>query len=256
MPEEQETQTQETPSVETPPPEQPPEETPEVLKSRLAELNKQLEEAKKGLSTAHQTLTKKDQELKRQADLRSEIEEIKGTLKVYVGLFAEMGQAPVDDPEAKQKTVEKFNQAVVELETKAKQREYASKANEVWGRTQSLGLTEEDDDYWTIRDALQAGNLERAAAKVAKLEKSKSAAAPPPPPAAAPPKAPTETEEERINRLAEEKAQAILKGSSLYKSDTAVPSGRGLNKAAILKQLAEGRMDADAMAKARELHLI
>ena len=253
MPEEQAQQVP-TPETQTETPTNEP--TPEELKAQLAQLNKALEETKKGLSTAHQTLTKKDQELKRQAALDTRLDGIESTQKVLAALIAEATgkEAEAEDSGTKQQRLDRYKELVADIdkkkadaEAKARQDAYAEKADAIWQRATALGLTAEDDDYWTIRDSLMNGNADRAEAKIGKLERVKSGASPTPKPTEAPKAekpATQETEEEKVERLVRERIKALTK------TDTAVPSGPVKNREKAMAEAANGPTD---LKKLREL---
>jgi hypothetical protein len=247
MPEEQKV---ETPAQETPP-EKTPEEQIKELNSQIEQIRKEAEEAKKGLSTAHQTLTRKDQELKKQSDIHSRINNLEDTIKVLASVISETQAADVDNPNLKKERVDHYQKLVEDMDKKrqfadqqSKQREYSERADAVWARATALGLTEEDDDYWAIRDSLTSGNIDRATAKVGKLEKTKTPAAPP---KKEEKKEPEETEEAKVER----KARELLEKKGLFKSDTAIPSGRGKNHEDEVNKLATGPLN---MKRLRELY--
>lgn len=87
---------------------------------------------------------------------------------------------------------------------------------ELQQRTEALGLTDDDEQYIEIKKlavTMDPDNLKLAKIKIKKLEDAKM------------PKAKTETEEERINRLVEEKLRVKLQEAGMLQPEGAKPSG-------------------------------
>lgn len=114
-------------------------------------------------------------------------------------------------------------------------------------RVEVLGLTEDSEDYLDIKDWVESGKYPRAEVRLKKLEKGK------------PVEKPKETEDERVNRLVEEKLRAEMEKKGMLSSDTGSPSGSGgkptfteaqiadrefyeANREEILKAYKEGRI--------------
>jgi len=178
-----------------------PEEQMEALKTEKAELEQQLEQTKKGLSTAHQRITEKDVELKKRTDLESRIDQLSDEVKFFTSFYAEnQGKSTEEFDEAKttrpEDLLKKFQAMKTESETKRKQeaqrQEYIGKIQSYQQRVEGLGLTETDDEYLEIQDIVTRGNFPLAERRIAKLEKSKE------------PEKPKETEAEMKERIKRE----------------------------------------------------
>ena len=118
-------------------------------------------------------------------------------------------------------------------------------------RVESLGLTEADDDYWTVYDHVISGNpsrLKAADSKLKKLEQAKTKVEGE--------EMSKETEEQRIERLAEEKAQtkyrAKLEEKGLLESDAGGPSAASRSFAEIEKGYAAGETSYEVYTEARK----
>ncbi len=217
----------------------------EALQKQLASLQTELEQTKKGLSTAHQTLTAKDKELKRQTDLESKIGGIEDRIELLAtAIVTKTNPDEIGLAEAKPDVVKMLRQLGEEQEAKRKQQgllatqqEYAQKADALYARAKVIFL-DDDDAIERIEDLLGNGRLERAEARVVKAEKVKGT-----------PKN-KETEEQRIDRLAQEKYQKLLEEKGLLETYSTSPSGSGGSVADAVRQYAN-REITEAEARKR-----
>ncbi len=220
-----------TPEVKTPTPE-------EQLKALQAQLDttkaekQKTEESYKGLQ---RTLNKSNEELRRQADLKAELADLREAQKLQAALMAEyLGkpQESLDDDTKNRKPdlLKVYQDQVTNLEVKRKQADYNRQADEIWSKAKSLGLPEDDDNILDIEDYLRAGNLKRAQAKITKLEGAKKPVEP----------EKKEAEDERINRLVQERINKMIEEKGLLKTDTAVPSGRAASNTDVIRRYSEG----------------
>ena len=205
-----------------------------ALQGKLDTATKERDEYKTGLSTAHSKLTKADQEIKKQADLRAEIDDLKELQKMGFALMAE-GKTPDEgvEPERKQELSKLFDSKVSELDQKRQMREYQGKIVSYQGRTEALGLTEDDPEYWDIQDAATSFKFQKAEALLKRIEKSKEVK-------------PTDTkeekaesEEERINKLVDEKLRLKMEEKGMLVSEAGGPSGAKPNDEEIRKNYRE-----------------
>jgi len=196
------------------------------LTSQIETLSRERDEYKQGLSTAHSTITKKEQDLKRQADLSGEIDSLKGMMKILATAQAQgqaIADADLDDTErAKSPNVAKMWEDL-EKQAEAKRLQaqrgaaedaYQTQANTALLKVKELGFDKGTDEYEGIYDILEGGwsnlsprAIERAERKIAKMSK--------------PAETPRETEEQIYERV---KAQKD-KEKGLLATDTGSPSG-------------------------------
>ena len=94
-------------------------------------------------------------------------------------------------------------------------------------RTETAGLTEEDLDYWHIKRWVENGEYKPAELLLKKLEKEKK-------PVETKSK---ETEDEKVNRLVDEKLKAEMAKRDMLSTDTNLPSGTGSKKTYKLSEL-------------------
>src|SRR3990167_1440709 len=192
------------------------------LKVTLAKLETELEQTKKGLSTAHQTLTQKDRELKTQSDLRAEIQGIREDMELLAVGLATKDEVETADGTNRQQVLAELQKRRADAETKRKlasdaiaRQEYNQRADTIYAHAKTLfeGQEEKLED---IEDLLKMGNIERAEKRLARAMKDKTAVLP---------VKNEETEDERIERLVKEKLEARYPG--VYSSDTGGSSGVG-----------------------------
>ena len=184
------------------------------------------------------------------SEWQSEIQGLRQEMQIFAALQAE-GRSPEEaeglEPKEKGNLLAKFQLMQQQNEARRVGDKYRQRA-------EALGLTEADDDYWTIYSHVERGRLQAADAKLKRLEQAKAIQE-----VAAPEIRPKETEEERIERLAEEKARKIFEEAGVLVQDTGAPSGGAgkrwyteeeigdrafylANKANILQAYQEGRI--------------
>jgi len=95
-------------------------------------------------------------------------------------------------------------------------------------RTENIGLTEDDEEYWEIHDLVTEQKFKRADIKLKKLEEAKVKPEP----------KSKETEDERIERLAEEKLRAKMEEKGLLSSEPSGPSA-GSERTFTAEQIAD-----------------
>ena len=202
-----------------------PTQSPEMvaLETKLAGLQVELEQTKKGLSTAHQTLTRKDEELKHRADLENRIDGLQDTMEILATAISARGEVEEFGSEKRQDILAELKKRRNEQDAKTKQKElldtqqeYARKADALYARAKAA-FGNDDDAIERIEDLLGSGRLERAEARVMKAEQKTN-----------PPKDNgKETEDQRIERLAEEKLRRHLEERGLLETYGVTSSGSG-----------------------------
>lgn len=229
--------TENVPQVEvTATPEQPPvapsptaEEQLKSLQAQLVERDKilaQKEEAYKGLQ---RTVNKSNEELRKQADLRHEIDSVKDHIKILAAAYSEkqVVEENIDNiPQGKkQDLLGKFEELQKKQEFKRQQEALLAQAREFQSRTEALGLKEVDESYVEIQELVESGRFKTADIRLKKLEAAKVPDK----------KEVPQDDEARINKLVEERLQKLMQEKGLLKTDTAVPSGRAKSREDIIK---------------------
>ncbi len=219
----------------------PPEDPKVKLEKELAELRQKYEQTDKGLRSAQATLTQKDRLLKEKEDLRGEID----TLKNMVKILATQRVKDADELEtvAKQPTPD-VNKAFLELEQQQQARENQRKIQEqiasYQSRVESLGLTENDENYWEIYKMVTnatPADFRLADIRLKKLEKEKESV-----PVA---KKPTDSEKE-IAELKAKLKKLEMANSGQLDSETGMPSGATATEEQIRKNFRENSTDPHA----------
>ncbi len=216
------------------------------LQAKLTNLETELKQTKQSLSTAHQTLTRKDTELKSQSDLRAEIQGIREDMELLAIGFATKGEEEPTDGVSRQNVLTELQKRRANADTKRKQdtdaiarQEYNQKADTVYAQAKTLYGEGEEEKLEDIEDLLKSGNIVRAEQRIARAIKSKTPKV----------ETPKESEEERIERLVKERMEAKYPG--VYASDIGGPSGSRSNFAEIERQYAEGEITNEQYSKAR-----
>jgi len=213
----------------------------EALKAQ----NQRLPELEKGFKSLQQTLTEKDKEIKRRADFDSKIDVLQENFETLATYIASRGDAEGLDPVKGQELQAELKKRRVEQEAKAKQREitetqqeYAQKADSLFARAK-IAFADDDEGIERVEDLLISGRFERAEARVVKAEGKK-----------APVKdSKVETEEQRIDRLAEEKHRSYLEEKGLLDTYESTPSGSSSSISEATRKYANGEITATEARK-------
>jgi len=184
------------------------------LQAERDRLASDLESTKKGLSSAHAKLTEKDRLLK-----SINIQEQLNAFDTKISMLAEMLAEQKTYDGGKPDIVEKFKK--IETETKARQAltQTQQRIAEYEEKTEALGLTEGDIPYWKIKDLVVHGKFDEADKYIVSMPKTEQK------PQTEKKDVKVETEEERINRMAEEKSRKYLEDNGLLKAEKAAPGG-------------------------------
>ena len=215
------TQEQVNPEVEEVTPET--EETtpePEDLQKQLAALQEQTRQLEENWKVAQRDSSKKNLENQRLREQLARNESQEAMLQALIAVVAQQQQKSPEDLEGEVKRQQpdlvKQYQSIRDNLTKERQKtELTAKIRDIQDRTEALGLKPDNDDYEVIRAFAEAGQFDKAERRLAKLESAKETKPP----------EPKETEEQRIERLAAEKAKQML-GDRL-KQDSGSPAGGG-----------------------------
>ncbi len=226
----------------------------ETLRSEFKAKEAELQKAKSTEQGLRGSLKEKDKILNEQQGIMSRLDAFEQTQKILAAMIAEKGEVTDGDPSQKQDYLKKFEDIQKNVETKRTQdaekakrdaqiAEWQTKADETKVRTESLGLTDEDEAYHEIRHLVTEGDFKLADIKLKKLESQKKAEK----------KAekPNETDDQRIERLADEKSKAYLQSKGAWKADTGVPSGSGKGK--LTAEMVANMTPDERFARRREI---
>ena len=211
------------------------------LQATLSKLETELEQTKKGLSTAHQTLTQKDRELKTQSDLREEIRGLREDYEILAVGIATRGEEENLDGTKRPDILAELQKrrAIADSNRKAQEasllaQEYNQKADNIYAQAQTLF---EGEDLKDIEDLLKSGNLVMAQREVRKASKGKSTLTK---------ELPKETDDERI----EKRVQEELRRRGLLTSDDGITGGgKHLSVTNAMEKYSKGEITADEAAK-------
>jgi len=190
------------------------------LKSQLRTANEKIESQEKSYKGLQQTVNQKDTELKRQGDLRGEMEALRESQKLTAAILAESTSIdPNDiDTNTRAKLMQKLETETQRIESDGRRR--AAEAQQAERTTQATAIYERAKTAISDPIALKdieislvngvTGNnpleLEKAELLVAKAEGSKGEEV-------------KETEEQKVERLVEERYNKKLEDSGLLKGE-------------------------------------
>lgn len=194
--------------------------TPEELAQQLQDRLQEMETGLKGEQRAGVRKSEEIQQLKEQLDsLRSDKE-------LTQSLIAVMAQQQGKSEEELTEGIKADKPNLLQqYQTITRQQEAQRKVNSFQRRTEALGLTEDSDDFWAIRDAVEAGKYDRAESKLKKLEKAKAETP------EGEPEPPKETEEEKATKHKkeiDEAARKMLEEKGLLTTEIGGPSGSSI----------------------------
>ncbi len=214
MTQEQETPTEEVVVEEPKPP------TVEELQTELASAKENSTKFESNWKDAQRVSSKKDTENQRLREQLTGNESQSDMNKVLVAMIASQRNQPTEELaeeiKAQQPDLLKQYEQIVEASEKKRQLDHAvSLIKTVQERTEALGL--QGDDYEIVRALAEAGQFDKAEKRLDKLEEAKQTKPP----------EPKESDDEKVERLANEKLQAELKERGLLTQDTGSPSASG-----------------------------
>lgn len=216
-----------------------------TLQEKLDTATKEREEFKTGLSTAHSKLTKADQKLNKQADIQAQIDELKELQKMGFALMADQGKMPEEgfDAEKRQDLSKQFDTKVNELEQKRLLREAQGKMVGYQERTEALGLTEDDPEYWDIQDAATNFKFQKTEALLKRLEKLKEAEK-----TTDTKETKVESEEDKVNKQVDEKLRQEMEKRGMLESEHGGPSAASQTDAKVMEAYLKNSNDPKAYA--------
>ena len=236
----------ETEELKTPEPEEQqapdPTEQLKTLQAQIQSLTEERERLDRGYKGLQKTLSEKDRETKKQANLDSRINGLQDTIELLATAIASGGNAEEIEPSQRQDVLAELRKQRTtqeakrkEEETKQTQQEYAQKADAIYERAKTA-FANDDESLERVEDLLMNGRLDRAESRVVKAEGKSN-----------PNKG--ETEEQRAEKLAQEKFNKYLEERGLLEEYSGLPSaGSGTSQDA-MKQYIEGKITADEAKK-------
>jgi uncharacterized coiled-coil protein SlyX len=190
--------------------------------ARVKELETQLAESNRQRQGLDKAMTENQKQLKEalasRDSTRADIQALKDQQQILIALAAEGRAAENTDdlePGDKASLLQKFQNLTKQQEAKRVGNQYRLKV-------ENLGLTEDDPEYWDIYKDVSSGLFKAADVKLKRIEKSREQEK-----TVATKEEPKESDEERINRLAEEKFNQMVKEKGLDHSDAGGATGGG-----------------------------
>jgi len=223
--EQKETEPTPEPEVKTPTPE----EIKAEYEARIELLTKERDERDKGLKTAHSQLTKKDQELKSQADINTRLDGMDETQRILAAMIAEGGRGTGEEiePEKRGDYLAKFDEIAKRNKEErdnalrqTQQSEYVQRAQAIYEKANEA-FPDDDGRLLRVERFLDKGMPDEAEKIIAKAVEKKT----------------TDTKEEKTveseenrfkERLAEEKRKWMEETGQLV-SETGGPSGASMD---------------------------
>jgi len=207
-----------------------------TLQAQYKELQAKHEQIDKEARSAQATLTRKDKESKAQADLSTRIEGIESSIQILAGMVSK-GELSPEDAQAYKKEFEDVKEAQrkqsEQAALKAQDDAYIQKAQSLLGQVAEAGIKEGSVLYETIMADLQDRRYDLASARFRENKPEKN-----------------ETDDAKIERLAEEKLRQEMEKKGMLNVPTSQPSGSNMNDERWLtEEYGEGKSDDHARAK-------
>ena len=215
-------ETSETPSLE---------EQLVALRSRLAATETELTQTAKGLKTAHQTLSEKDIELKRRAQVEEDIQTIRDHLELLTEAVSARQTTGDDETTLKTDGLAQLKRERQEREKKRQEQVFNETLQTFRVRTEALNLDSESEEYLDIQDLATRGNFKLADIRLKKMEVKKAEKD-------AEVAKTSNVSESEIAKRAEERAYQLLQERGLLKTDSGTPAGGGGGKTYTQSQVA------------------
>lgn len=196
-------------------------------KSQLAELNTKYKSVEDNWKNEQRNSSKKNEEIQKLRDLRSEVDTLKEYVKIQTAVLAEMkGQSESEFTTETQTNKNDYLKKFTDLEANLKQKReleaLQTKALEFKARVETLGLKEDSEDYLDIHDLVVEGKFARADLKLKKLESKETSKETD--------KVKTEDKKPELTKEEEEKiALKYAKEKGWLKSEDGQPSAGGGN---------------------------
>lgn len=222
-------------------------ETVESLQLERSNLQAQLRKREDDVRGLNKTLQQRAEESKNQVNLRAEIAGIQDTIELLATAISSRGQLDELEPSERKDILAELKKRRQELQDKTKQegterakQEYIEMGAAIYNQAVEVFGEDDIDSLHTIRTYIRNGDHDLAEKKIAKAKK---------PAEASKGVKSTETEEQRIERLVDERARKLLDEQGLLEQFSSTPSGinGGVQKA--LADYNERRITAEEAKK-------
>lgn len=238
----------ETPEAETTETEATPtkSETEAGLEAELAKMREELNKSQESYKGLQRTLNKTKEENRSLASLKADIDDQRETMKILAAMIAESKTVDPENiaPEQKTDYLKKFDELQNQQQAKRQQQELVSKVADIQTRTEALGLSRADDDYWNIHDAAIARNFAKAEALLERLESKKEVK-----------EEPVVDEQDKFQKAVaaevDKRLAEMAKTNPLLKADTAVPAGKASTFEQALEKFNNGELSFEEYSEAR-----
>jgi len=211
-----------------------PENELEVVRAELGDIKVKLEQTEKGLRTAHQTITKKEEDIRKQSQLNTRLDDLDERLRILVAMQGNESLGDLPDEE-KRSLLGKYDQIEKEqaekrkrTEAKAQQDEYNRKADAIYIRAKEV-FKDDDDGLEKVENLLMLGRIDKAEEKISKAESTS--------------KSTKEDADVKFNKRLEEEKRKWMEESGLLKTETGMPSGRGLSDEDFVLKIGSGELE-------------
>lgn len=213
------------------------------MQKSLAE-QKRLDDGYKGLQTKY---NKTFEDLKRQSDVRVEIDDLKKYIKILAAQQAEIGVTKEDidgmTPNKQQDYVKRFEDMEQQAETRRKDAEqksvaddYNKRADDVYARAEKV-YEDDADSLFQIRQYLRSSDIDLAEKKITQIEKKSEV---------------TVKEKETKQETDDQIFERIAKEKGLLKTDTVLTSGRSKSFDDVHEAYGKGEIGTKEYMEARE----
>lgn len=218
----------------------------EQLKTLMSEIetlkaeNARLDGGYKGIQ---RTLSERDKELKKQADFDSRLNGLQDTIEILATAVATGGSIEDVDPSQRKDVLAELRKQREQQAAKRKveqnqqeQQDYAQRADAVYSRAKEA-FSDDDDALERVEELLMNGRIDRAEARVVKAEGQKGSTSK------------KETEEQKIERLTQEKLNKVLEERGLLEEFSGSPSSGTNNSQKAMRDYIDGKITADEAKK-------
>ncbi|MCW4049323.1 MAG: hypothetical protein NWE89_06245 [Candidatus Bathyarchaeota archaeon] len=222
------------------------EEIKAEYETKILTLEKERDEATKGLKTAHSRLTKADQDAKGRTSIDTRIDGLEDTLKILASMQSETLAAGDMEPEQRREHINRFD-AEIKRQKEARDKAQAVSQQEesrqnimVMSERAEVAFGDDLDAIAKVRDMLVAGYNDLAEKKIAQAEGKKTTDTK---------ENKVESEEDRINKLVEEQLRQRMEAAGMLASETGGPSGAATSERDAYAKYAAGEITAEEAGK-------
>jgi len=208
-----------------------PQITVEELQAQLAQLQETSKQFEENWKREQRVGSQKEVKFQQLQEQLVSNESQSNIVKALIATIAQQKGQPAEtfEEEIKEKQpdlLKQYEEISKQVEQQRQIREMTSRIKDIQERTENL-LTPQDDDYEVIRAFAEAGKFDKADARLNKIEQAKQTK-------------PIEADEDRIQRLADEKLRQELEKRGLLTQETGGPSASASSRAEKIAKYARG----------------